>query len=668
MNPRSPSCKQEARSSAHPPALLLIVAVALLPAIAGYSLAQEDSGKAADTPARKAGEARVRELGKVKQAEALRNLQRLEAIMQKLTARPDDRDPGNSVRLRDAFSLSREIQIRETMQQILAFIEAGKLDRAVQLQKKVESDLQTVLDLLLEKELDPRKLLKEIRRVRKILEELDQVIEEETSEKIDSEEAEQAGADAAALKKTLARLEELVRKEKGIELDSSAAADQEALKGLGNRQAGIRKQTGELLEEDIERTRKGLERALEDDHDDHDHPPGEPHEDEEKHERQPAEAGKILDQGKMKQALEAMKSAEAALAGKGQDGKAQASAKAAEARKALEEAVGSSRQELEESRNNRDFPSLKKEQDGTKQKTQDLLEKLSKRVPGVFSPEGGIPGKGDVAKASEKMSSASESLSGAKAGKAAGQQEEAVEELEKGREKVEDTLEALQEAFRNQLIAYLKEKFTYMLAQQKSATSSTRSLDLKLRALNLAAGGKQPEIDIKDRQLAKRLAASELKLSTVCDDVLDVLSEDGTTLVFPEIVVELKADLEQTGGLLDNLQTGASTRMIQKDIEDTVSEVLAALEEAAKKPPPPSPNKGREKKNQNSSAPLLAKSAELKMVRALQLRINRRTSRFDTSRKSVDLSNEARSHLREIGRKQKEVEKLLRRIARSIGQ
>ncbi|MDE0740768.1 MAG: hypothetical protein OSB83_16355, partial [Planctomycetota bacterium] len=143
MNPRSPSCKQEARSSAHPPALLLIVAVALLPAIAGYSLAQEDSGKAADTPARKAGEARVRELGKVKQAEALRNLQRLEAIMQKLTARPDDRDPANSVRLRDAFSLSREIQIRETMQQILAFIEAGKLDRAVQLQKKVESDLQT---------------------------------------------------------------------------------------------------------------------------------------------------------------------------------------------------------------------------------------------------------------------------------------------------------------------------------------------------------------------------------------------------------------------------------------------------------------------------------------------------------------------------------------------
>lgn len=663
MMSRNPVYKQACHGSPGPLCLLMIAVAVFAPGTRGHSMPQENTAEE-----KKAEEVRTRELGKVKQAEALRNLQRLEEIMQKLTARPDDRDPANSARLREAFSLSREIQIRETMQRILAFIEAGKLDRAVQLQKKVESDLQAVLDLLLEKELDPRKLLKEIRRVRKILEELDKVIEEETSEKITSEEAEQAGADAEAIKKTLARLEDLVRKEKGIETDAPAAADPAARKDLGSRQEGVRKETEKLLKDDLERGRKALERALKDDHEDHDHPPGEPHEDEEEHERAPAEPGEILDQGKLEEAIEAMKSAEASLAAKGKGGKAQAAASAAKARQALEEAIGTSREGLEESRESRDFPAMKKEQDGTKKKTQDLLEKLSKRVPGVFAPEGGIPGKGDVAKASEKMSSASESLSGAKAGQAAGQQEEAVEELEKGREKVEDTLEALQEAFRNQLIAYLKEKFTYLLAQQRSATNDTRSLDLKLRALRLAAGENPPGIDIKDRQLAKRLATSELKLSTVCDDVLDVLSEDGTTLVFPEIVIELKADLNQAGALLDNLQTGEATRMIQKDIEDTVSEILAALEEAAKKPPPPNPNKGRKQGEQNSSAPLLAKSAELKMVRALQVRVNRRTSRFDNARKTEELSSEARIRLLEIGRKQKEVEKLLRKIARSIGQ
>ena len=53
MKPRSPSSKHDARSSAHLPALPLIVAVVLLQVITGYSLAQEGSGKATDTPAKK---------------------------------------------------------------------------------------------------------------------------------------------------------------------------------------------------------------------------------------------------------------------------------------------------------------------------------------------------------------------------------------------------------------------------------------------------------------------------------------------------------------------------------------------------------------------------------------------------------------------------------------
>ncbi len=632
--------------------------------------AQEAGPGGKEKPGKEAAEANKNELGKIKQEEALRSLQRLEALMQKLAARANERDPANVAKLREAFSLSREIQIRESMQQILALIKSGKLDRAVQVQKKVESDLQIVLDLLLDRELDPRKLLKEIRRLRKILADLDQVIEEEIGEKIDSQEAEQAGADAEELKKTLARLEDLIRKEKGIEKDAAAAESPSNLKDVGDRQAGIRKDTGELLGEDLKRGQRARERALEDDHDedDHDHPPGEPQPEKKEKEHQPAEAGQLLDEEKLQKAIEAMQAAEASLAGKGAEGKAQAAARAAEARQALEEAATSSSQKLEESRSSRDFPKLKKEQDSTGEKTRELLEKLSKRIPGVFSPEGGIPGKADVAKASENMSGASGNLSGGKAGKASENQEEAIENLEKGREKVEQTLEALQEAFRNQLIAYLKQKFTHMLSEQKAASHSTRSLDLKLRALSLAAGGKTPTVGIKDRQLAQQIAARELKLTAVCDDILDVLSEDGTTLVFPEIVTELQADLEHVGESLGNLQTGKATRMVQKDIEDTLVEILAALEEAARKPPPPNPNQGRQKQNQNSSAPLLAKSAELKMVRALQVRVNRRTERFDVRREGEQLSVEAKLQLQEIGRKQKEVEKLLRKIAGSIGQ
>ena len=645
----------------------ILLAMIALPS--SQARCQETGPGEKEKPGKEAAEENKNELGKIKQEEALRSLQRLEALMQKLASRANERDPTNVAKLREAFSLSREVQIRESMRQILELIKADKLDRAVQVQKQVESDLRAVLDLLLDRELDPRKLLKEIRRLRKILADLDQVIEEEIGEKIDSQEAEQAGADAQELKKTLARLEDLIRKEKGIEKDAARADSPSNLKEVGDRQSGVRKDTGTLLGEDLKRGQRARERALEDEHDDHDHPPGEPHPEKEDSPHQPAEAGQILDDEKLQKAIEAMQAAEASLSGKGEGGKAQAAAKAAEARQALEEAADSSGKKLEESRTSRDFPRLKKEQDSTGEKTRELLEKLSKRIPGVFAPGGGIPGKEDVAKASESMSGASGKLSAGKAGKASENQEEAIENLEKGREKVEQTLEALQEAFRNQLIAYLKQKFTHMLTEQKAASHSTRSLDLKLRAIGLAAaGGKAPGIDIKDRQVAQQIAARELKLTIVCDDILDVLSEDGTTLVFPEIVTELQADLKHVGGSLGNLQTGKATRMVQKDIEDTLVEILAALEEAARKPPPPNPNKGRQKQNQNSSAPLLAKSAELKMVRALQIRVNRRTGRFDGTREGEKLSAEAKNQLQEIGRKQKEIEKLLRKIAGSIGQ
>ena len=110
---------QNKRRSQRPaaPALpwLLTAALVLLLTSFANSMPQDNAEAGKKEPGKEAGEARTRELGKIKQEEALRNLQRLEEIMQKLTVRPDERDPANSARLREAFSLAREVQIRESM-------------------------------------------------------------------------------------------------------------------------------------------------------------------------------------------------------------------------------------------------------------------------------------------------------------------------------------------------------------------------------------------------------------------------------------------------------------------------------------------------------------------------------------------------------------------------
>jgi len=237
---------------------------------------------------------------------------------------------------------------------------------------------------------------------------------------------------------------------------------------------------------------------------------------------------------------------------------------------------------------------------------------------------------------------------------------------------MEETLEALQQAFRDRLIAFLRERFSHMLKEQRAITRETRGLDLKLKALRLAtAAGAEAEsdsdgrgIDVRDRQRSQRLSDREAELMVISEDVLDLLTEDGTTFVFPQIVGEIHSDLDNVKGLLARIQTGQLTQRVQKEIESAIVEILKALEDARKKPPPPNPNKGRNKKG-GGGPPLLAKSQELKMVRTLQLRVNKRTSDFDLRRQedSTDLSPEKKLQVKEIARKQKEVEAILRRLA-----
>ena len=357
-----------------------------------------------------------------------------------------------------------------------------------------------------------------------------------------------------------------------------------------------------------------------------------------------------------------MKAAEKAMQGKDAG---QAAEKTTDARTALEEAVTAGKEKLERLRSATDLKGLKEDQDSTKKDTDGIADRMKEPPPLVPpSPEGGVPGQSEVKNASQDMQGASQNLGQNQAGKASRSQKKALDNLEAGREKTEETLEELQRAFRDRLLSYLREKFTKMLNEQRLVTKETKSLDLKLRALKAAlppGSTAEPEPDRKDRQLAESLAARESGIVTLADDVIDVLSEDGTTLVFPGVVQEVKEDIVNVSGLLSRIQTGERTQYIQREIEVAIEEILKALEMAQKSPPPPNPSQGRQSKS--GAGPLLPLSTELKLVRALQLRVNQRTKDFDLGRKpEADLAPEDKLQVNAIAKKQKEVEELLRKL------
>ncbi len=631
------------------------------------------------------------ELARIKQAEAQERLKELEETMDRLARLLSTTEPRNAQKLRTAFEESRERLVREGMGRVVEFLRERKLDRALESQASVARNLDELLSILLEKDISPRELLKHIKRLTGVLADLDRVVEEETTEKIASDQAAEAESPIETLSGALVELDALIGREKAIEAKIAGATGNASGEGKdgGGGQEGKGGKGG--------KDGKGGEGE----------PGGQGDTPDREPEKDPEVARKLRDvateqenvqsgTAKLRKSHEPgggpfdldrdrLAAAEAAMAGassamKGGAG-GEAAGKAAEARKALEAARRDAAEKLDELRRRRDFATMKKAQDDTTERTKDVLERMKTTPPLVSSPEGGVPGRGDVEAASGSMESASESLGGGKARPASRSQKDALTKLNEGRRKVEETLEELQRALRERLLAYLRERFTHMLDRQRGLSRETKSLDSRLRALATVAaasgstsadpvpadgaeGVPEAAIDRKDLQKAKSLALGEEDLRLVAEDVIDLLEEDGTTLVFPRIVGGLEADLRNVTGLLDAVRTGALTQRIQKEIEETLVEILEAIKQAQKSPPPPNPNQGR--RSRSGAGPLLPTSAELKMIRSMQARLNERTRRFDLDRAVEELDLEEKRQARALADRQKEIEDLLRKVGRSL--
>ena len=135
-----------------------------------------------------------------------------------------------------------------------------------------------------------------------------------------------------------------------------------------------------------------------------------------------------------------------------------------------------------------------------------------------------------------------------------------------------------------------------------------------------------------------------------------MILEDGTSTVFPHVVAQLREDLNSTSALLDARKTGAYTQALQREIEQTLKELIEALEEAQKQaeegdPPPP----GNPPPPSDQQPPLLPDSAELKLLRSAQLRVNRRTKSFDDIRPDGDLDGVLKNEMAKIAAHQENV-------------
>jgi hypothetical protein len=227
------------------------------------------------------------------------------------------------------------------------------------------------------------------------------------------------------------------------------------------------------------------------------------------------------------------------------------------------------------------------------------------------------PGQKRVAAAQQKMKDAQKKLDEAERRGAQQDQEDAIRELEQAKAELEEILRQMREEEQERVLAQLEARFRKMRDMQMEVYEGTQRLD------------RVPEADRtrNDEIESGRLSRSEASIVVEADKALTALRDEGTATALPEAVDQMREDMQIVTDRLAEFKVDSRTQGIEEDILAALEETIAALQKAQRdrddKKQQASPQQG-----QPGEPPLVDRIAELKMIRALQMRVNTRTKRY----------------------------------------
>jgi len=222
--------------------------------------------------------------------------------------------------------------------------------------------------------------------------------------------------------------------------------------------------------------------------------------------------------------------------------------------------------------------------------------------------------------ARKRMRQAEQAIREARRGQAEEQQQHALDALARAKAVLERILRQLREEEIQQMLVRLEARFRKMLEAQRTINAGTVRLD----QIPVAKRAHGDEIE------AGRLGRLEGELVDAASKALMLLREEGTSVAFPEAVEQMRDEMQYVVERLVRVHVGVVTQEMEDEIVRSLEETIAALRKALRdqdrrrSQSPSSPPAG-----QPQDPPLVDSLEELRMIRTLQLRVNRRTQRYE---------------------------------------
>ena len=254
--------------------------------------------------------------------------------------------------------------------------------------------------------------------------------------------------------------------------------------------------------------------------------------------------------------------------------------------------------------------------------------------------------------AKKYMEESSKDLKEKEIAKAKKKQDKTIEELKKIKEEIDKTLAQLRKEENEEKLTNLENRFIEILQREKVVKELTIPLEQFKE--------KSPWTRIEKIKCVN-LMNEQIQLKELVIRAEDILLEDASTIVFPDIVNQLKEDMATVVEFLKNDETGKITQAMESEVIQTLEEMVEALgkaKEDAKKDAQSSKDNGGGGSNPNQ---LISQSSELKLLRKMQLRVNRMTKLFTEESKNSELPD-AKKELKKVYDKQKQVLEITRKM------
>lgn len=618
----------------------MIAATPLLSPAAG----QQTDGNPTDSPAMRPAAA--------KQEMIRDRVRRLEDRMFRLQESLADTEPQSAAKLADALRQIGEAGIEEKVEQLITLLsDEASLWQASDRQQALVADLEAVLNTLLQRgDADARR--RRIEMLQQHRRDIEQLLEEQQAQRNAAAKASSGARRARQIADAIDRLDRLIEAQQAQQDATQATSEGQAASRQATEQQQLSDQAQQLAD-DVGKIEDGAAPSTSSDADQTSDAAGESTASE--------AAGEIQSAGeRMEAAAESLRNQDAPSAAEQQT---EALEELHRARHRLqEEAERIERQDQADS-----AEQAAGKQRSTANKTGKLAQRMQGEQQAGGDQQGGqqggdpsqsepAPGQHNVEQARKHMDDAAEDLEGRQAGDATDDQDQAIQQLEQARRDLEEELQQLRREERQELLRDLEARFADMLARQVVVNTDTSAITAR-GADDLARADKLRVAEMADQQQG---------LADDAATCVHILEEEGTTVVFPRIVGQLSEDMLTVAQRLAELRIGAITQSIQEEIAATLQDLIEAVRLMQDQD---DQQQQQQEGSSDENTPLLPGSAELKLLRAAQVRVNTRTVVLEEARlQALEPADQLGKSAEQTARRQGEVADIAREMRDRVAQ